>query len=318
MLDPLTIIPGKKRHTHSGWWVFNGICCHHFGHNPDKRSRAGVIFGDEDNWSYSCFNCGFKTGYQLGKHFSGNLKLLLGWCGIDQHEIERLSFKSFSSRNDVDIYIQKKKELLPTFNQVELPIGSRPLDPSIDGLHVEYLSLRGLTPDSYTFYVVDGEKRTRLIIPYYYGGKIVGHTSRYYDGQNPKYVSMGQRGYIFNIDKQKSNWEFCILVEGQFDAISIDGCAFMGNSINDDQAALIKTLNRKIIFVPDRDNTGLNVCSRAIDLGFHVSIPTWSDDIKDVNDAVVKYGKLPTLLSVLQNATASKIIVEMKRKKLSK
>ena len=46
--------------------------------------------------------------------------------------------------------------------------------------------------------------------------------------------------------------------------------------------------------------------------------PNWDDDVKDVNDAVIKYGKLPTLLSILQCATNSKIKIEMKRKKIGK
>ena len=41
-------------------------------------------------------------------------------------------------------------------------------------------------------------------------------------------------------------------------------------------------------------------------------------DIKDVNDAVVRYGKLPTLLSILQSATMSKIKIEIQRKKIEK
>jgi hypothetical protein len=47
-------------------------------------------------------------------------------------------------------------------------------------------------------------------------------------------------------------------------------------------------------------------------------MPIWSEDVKDVNDAVVKYGKLPTLLSILESATMSKIKIEMRRKKIAK
>jgi DNA primase len=108
------------------------------------------------------------------------------------------------------------------------------------------------------------------------------------------------------------------LVEGIFDALCINGCALTHNTINDDQAELLSRLNKKIIFVPDHDKTGLLTCDRALELGYSVSIPDWDDDVKDVNDAVVKYGKLMTLLSILQNATNSKIKIEMQRKKLDK
>jgi hypothetical protein len=55
---------------------------------------------------------------------------------------------------------------------------------------------------------------------------------------------------------------------------------------------------------------------RALELGYSVSLPLWHNDVKDVNDAVVKYGKLPTLLSILQYATNSKIKIQMQKRKI--
>ena len=123
---------------------------------------------------------------------------------------------------------------------------------------------------------------------------------------------------MFGYDPQKPEWNVCIVVEGIFDALSIDGCALTHNTISDTQADILKSLNKKVIVVPDQDKTGLEVCDKALSLGFHVGIPEWDSDIKDVNDAVVKYGKLATLLSILQSATNSKIKIEIKRKQLDK
>ena len=64
--------------------------------------------------------------------------------------------------------------------------------------------------------------------------------------------------------------------------------------------------------------TGLAMCERALELGYSVSIPPWEEGIKDVNDAVIKYGKLPTLLAILQNATMSKIKLELRKKQIVK
>ena len=88
----------------------------------------------------------------------------------------------------------------------------------------------------------------------------------------------------------------------------------MSSTILDEQAAVLARLNRQIILVPDRDKTGMTVCDRALELGYSVSIPDWPSDIKDVNDAVKRYGRLATTLSILQSATTSKIKVEMTRK----
>jgi len=315
MLDILLTIPGKKRSTPSGWHVFNAVCCHHRGHNADKRQRAGLKFSDSNNWSYHCFNCGYKCGVQIGKTFSRNTRQLLEWCGLTSEEIEKLSFNNFSQRNGLDSLITKSVWTPPTFNTVELPKGARPLT-VLDTIHIEYLDQRGLSANTWPYHVVDGETRQRIIIPFYWGGKIVGHTSRYYDDRQPKYITESQRGYVFNIDGQKREWTVCILVEGQFDAISIGGMACMTNTISDEQAALIKCLGKHVIFVPDRDKAGLSACDRALELGFSVSIPEWGSDVKDVNDAVKKYGRLPTLLSILDGQTSSRITVQIKKGKL--
>lgn len=317
MLDILNVIPGKKRLSTSGWYSFNAVCCHHRGHRVDTRQRAGIIFSNETNWSYNCFNCNFKCGYGVGKHFSSNLKTLLVWCGVDNEEIEKLSHECFLAGSLVDRFATAKKQFIPEFKEVPLPSGSRLLDPAnpLDKVHVDFLKKRGLSSANYPFYVIDGESRQRLIVPYFYDGKIVGNTSRFYDDKRPKYISEQQRGYLFNIDNQQPDWQVCIVVEGQFDALSIDGCAIMSNSFTDEQVAQLNKLNRTIIIVPDQDKAGMNVCEQALDHGFKVSIPKWSADVKDANDAVVKYGKFQTLLSILRAATGSKILVDMERRR---
>jgi DNA primase len=78
---------------------------------------------------------------------------------------------------------------------------------------------------------------------------------------------------------------------------------------------VIKKLRRDIIVVPDRDKPGMEICDRALELGYKVSIPNWAPEVKDTNDAVMTYGKLPTLLSILESATTSKITIEMMRRK---
>jgi DNA primase len=109
-----------------------------------------------------------------------------------------------------------------------------------------------------------------------------------------------------------------IVVEGIFDALAIDGMAVMHNDINEKQTQLIKNLERQVIVVPDQDEAGLKLVDRAIELGWAVSIPTWPEGIKDVNDAVVKLGKIATLLIILQAKETSKIKIEIRKKQLAK
>ena len=319
MFDILTLIPGKKKHTQSGWHSFNAVCCTHMGHRQDKRGRGGIRL-DGENWSYHCFNCNFKCGFQLGKSISKNTRKLLSWCGIDDQQIQRWNLESLQKKDLIEYVKVKKEKFKAGFKETKLPEGQLidPINPK-HKIYVDYLHGRKINLSDYPFLITpqdEGRMANRIVIPYTFNNKIVGHTSRFLDNRVPKYLNEQQPGYVFGYDFQKKDYEVCILVEGIFDAISINGCALMHNDISEDQALLLSNLNRRIIFVPDRDESGLKLCDRALELGYSVSIPLWEDGIKDVNDAVVKYGKLPTLLSILQSATTSKVKIEMMRKKI--
>ena len=322
MFDILQLIPGKKKLTQSGWHSFNAVCCHYRGHTVDKRGRGGIKFADADNWSYHCFNCGFKSGFTLGKPITRNTRQLLSYLGIDKEQIDKYSFESLQHKDLLDYVKVKKEKKKIKFKEMLLPeaelIDTK--DPRHD-IFVEYLTKRKISINDYPFMCTpdeEGRQANRVIIPFTYEHKIVGHTSRYLDDRKPKFISEQQAGYLFGIDLQKSEWQVCIVVEGIFDALSINGCALTHNTISDQQAEILKQLNKRIIVVPDQDKSGIEIISRALDLGFDVSIPDWEDDVKDVNDAVVKYGKLPTLLSILHSATKNKIKLEIKRKQIDK
>lgn len=320
MFDILSIIPGKKKNTSSGWTSFNAICCGHFGHKPDRRSRGGIRF-DGNNWAYHCFNCGFKCNFTLGRSITNKTRQLLKWCGIDDIEIQRWSLESLQQKDLLD-FSQPKQRVKIKFKDHVLPEGQI-LDKSNTShkVFIDYVQQRGISIDEYPFMITpdeQGRMGNRVIIPYTYKNKIVGHTSRFLDNRTPKYLNEQQPGYVFNIDMQKPEWTVCIATEGIFDALSIDGVALMHDDISNEQAQLLSTLNRTIIVVPDRDKTGLKMCDRALELGYQVSLPDWGPDVKDTNDAVVKYGKLPTLLSILQSATNSKIKIELRKKQIGK
>ena len=284
--------------------------------------RGGIKFDGQTNWSMHCFNCGYKCNFVLGRSISYKTKQLLLWCGIDDTQIGKWSIESLQQKDLLDIVIQKKTKIKIKFKDHELPAGEM-LDGNnpLHKVYVDYVQSRGINHNEYPFLItpnLKGRYANRIIIPYTYKNKIVGHTSRFLDNKIPKYINEQQPGYVFNIDIQKPEWQVCILTEGIFDALSIDGIAIMHDDISNEQAQLIASLNKQIIVVPDRDKTGLKLCDRALELGYSVSLPNWETDIKDVNDAVVRYGKLATLLSILQNATMSKIKIEIQRKKIEK
>jgi DNA primase len=92
----------------------------------------------------------------------------------------------------------------------------------------------------------------------------------------------------------------------------------MHETISKDQAQLLKQLQRRIIVVPDQDRAGLSIIDAAVEHKFEVSIPEWPEDVKDVNDAVVRFGVAHTLQQIHQNAERSKIKIEMFKKRLQR
>jgi DNA primase len=123
-----------------------------------------------------------------------------------------------------------------------------------------------------------------------------------------------QPGYVFNLDRQLAHREFVIVCEGPMDAIGIDGLAIMGSEINSQQRMLIDQLKRTVIVVPDRDANGKKLVEQAIEYNWAVSLPDWSEGIKDINDAVRTYGKLTTLLMIKQNQMTNDVKIKLTAK----
>ena len=108
------------------------------------------------------------------------------------------------------------------------------------------------------------------------------------------------------------------MVEGVFDALSISGLAVLHAEISDTQARLIRSLGRDITVVPDQDLAGMKLVDRAVELGWAVSMPDWPDTVKDVNDAVKQWGRLATLIHIMQARETSRIKIELRKRQVEK
>lgn len=310
----------KTKTTPSGWISANAVCCQYKGEKPDTRLRGGIIATDDGGVSYSCFNCGFKTSWQPGRHLSANMKKLLTWIGVPDAEVNKLALEILRINEGVEV---KEHVLLrPDFHQVALPDDAKPIkeyqEPSRHLQKViDYLKSRNFNLDDYNFYWSPSLKfRNRLIVPFYYHNKIVGWTSRSVDPNDKiKYVSDQQPGYVFNIDEQGYNKVFCIVVEGPLDAIHIEGAALCGSSINEQQAYILNGLHKQVIVLPDRDKAGSKLIEQAIEHKWSVSFPNWDKDINDVGDAVQRYGRLYTLYSIVSATETTELKIRLAAKR---
>lgn len=320
MFDILQYLPQNARKTPSGWWTFNAPCCVHRGESRDKRKRGGVI-QDGENWSYHCFNCGFKTRFVMGQTLSYKTKKFLSWLGLPEEEIQRINLESIRNKAFTDVAQEREAhhEYSLThslkFEEHKLPENARPLTEH-DKEFVAYLqSERGLSIEDYPFYISPGDRgrnKNRIIIPYYYNGNTVGWTSRYLDSRYPKYINEHQQeGFLFGTEMQDPDWQNVVVTEGTFDAIAIRGVAVLHNELNDKQIAQLRRMGKDVIIVPDQDKAGLQIIQPALDAGFYVSLPEWPAEIKDINQAVAYYGRAGCLLSILQAKQNNKIKVQM-------
>jgi hypothetical protein len=331
-----SILPSKKKTTPSGWTSFNAPCCPHNGESADTRGRGGLTANPDGSVSFHCFNCNFKASYQPGRHLTFKFRKLLKWLGADDTDIKRLVIEAIRVRELVapeEVKAEAEEEKID-FKARDLPesavsframMSHHLLDdfknvPGLLNSAVNYTNLRKMDYDRYDFLWTDSTEHSlhqRVIIPFVWQGRTIGYTARAVtDGVKPKYYSNYEPNFVFNINNQLPDSKFVIVCEGPFDAMSIDGVAVLNNECNETQADIIESLGREVIVVADADKAGAKMINNAIEYGWSVSFPVWLETCKDVNEAVVKYGKLFVLKTILDSKQTSKLKIELMKKKL--
>jgi len=316
MIDVVSFLPNKRKQTASGWISFNAPCCVHRGDTQDKRSRGGIKPGTDGSWSYHCFNCGYTASFVLGRNLTFKARKLLEWINVPTEEIERINLESLKHKS-IEGLLGERQDVINKLQNIDfedrdLPATTQPLNDAAR----EYLQNRRI-PLDYPF-LYKTMPRPGVVIPFTHNNQVVGHTTRFLDDRTPRYIQDTQSGYVFGTDLQKDTWQSVIVVEGVFDALSINGLAVLHAEINDAQVRLIRSLGRDVVVVPDQDEAGMKLVDRAVELGWSVSMPEWPVGVKDVNDAVIQLGRLGTLLTIMQARETSKIKIELRKKQLVK
>lgn len=332
-----SLLPSKRKTSPSGWVSFNAVCCPHNGESADTRSRGGIAPSSDGSVSYHCFNCGFKASYQPGRHLNYKFRKLLSWMGASENDVKRLVIEAIRVKeliapeelaDKIEEKIEFKSRNLPedavSFSELrtfftlagddyEFPAKIRNV--------VNYIGERKIDLKRYEFYIseqIEHSLHQRVIIPCVWKGKTIGYTSRaFVDGVKPKYYSHYEPNFVFNTNNQLPDGKFVIVCEGPFDAMSVDGVAVLGNECSEQQAEIIDSLGREVIVVADRDRAGIKLIASAIKYGWCVSFPVWQETCKDINDAVVKYGKLFVLASILAAKESNRLKIELMKKKIA-
>lgn len=320
-----SLLPSRAKTSPSGWTSFNAPCCHHRGHSPDTRKRAGVRF--DNGIVYNCFNCKFTTGWQPGSPVGEKLKSLCKWMNASDDVIKEMIFEAI--KTEAPDYQAQTYEPKIEFTEKPLPEGALPIKDWLEIKDEEieiklssvltYLVDRGFDPlDSNFFWSPVPGYDNRVIIPFYFQGKVAGSTARKITAGNPKYLSDQHPNFVFNLDSQPEERQYLLVVEGPFDALAVGGVAVLTNNISDLQSRIINSEGKKVIVIPDQDIAGLEMIKRASDLDYAVAFPNWDPEIKDCADAVRKYGLLFVIVDIIKTATDNKIKIEMLKKQLEK
>jgi hypothetical protein len=235
---------------------------------------------------------------------------------VPQEEIERINLESLKHKS-IEGLLGERQEIVNKLQNIEFEDRDLPAETQeLNEFAKEYLQNRCVLLD-YPF-LYKTMPRPGVVIPFTHDNQVVGHTTRFLDERTPRYIQDIQPGYVFGTDLQKATWQLAIVVEGVFDALSINGLAVLHAEINDAQVRLIRSLGRDVIVVPDQDAAGMKLVDRAVELGWSVSMPEWPEGIKDVNDAVIRWGKVATLITIMQAKETSRIKIELRKKQLVK
>jgi DNA primase catalytic core, N-terminal domain/Toprim-like len=336
--DAVTQILPHKRKTNasSGWISFNAPCCQHNGESADKRGRGGLVMNPDGGVSYHCFNCNFKASYVPGRHLTYKFRKLLSWFGADEGIIKRLVIDAIRIRDLV-----APEQIVEAVEQEEIKFKARPLPQEAQSFHalnsfytlnddvdvpndwhrsVIYAGQRYIDCSKYEFYWTPETQynlNRRIIIPFTWRNEIIGYTARAFDEDvKPKYHNSHEPNYVFNVDRQLKDAKFVIVVEGPFDAMSVDGVAILGNECHEMQADIIDSLGREVIVVPDADKAGARLVDKAVEYGWSVSFPVWQESHKDVASAVEAFGKLFVVKTILEAKQSNRLKIELRKKKL--
>jgi hypothetical protein len=312
--DLLALVPNKKQ-TPNGWVSFNAPCCAHQGENRDTKKRGGIKRTEDGGATYHCFNCGYKASWKPGRGLSKKMRELLGWMGASDDQINKITFECLRTKEEET----NTSIIIPQFVPRELPKTAQKItEDLIVNDHrvipvVEYMYSRGLTLDDGDFYWTE-KMADRFIIPIILNKQIIGHVARRIHDTKPKYVKSHPPHIVFGLDKQTWNRKFILVFEGQIDALMLEGVSIMGNEVSPEQAVQINTLGKKVIVVPDQDTAGETLVKHALEYGWSVAFPNWADDIKDAADAVKRYGKLTTLITIVKNVEDNPLKIKLRMK----
>lgn len=308
----LDVLPAKRKRSATGFITFDCPSC------GDARSRGG--FAERNGgFRYYCFNggCEFNTnptGWEPGGGLGGRPRRLFTLLGGDIRRLPVTALMRLSNRYDRTGRVVEVSDVQVSrhFDEMALPDGSVPLtEAHAEGPQraafervVQYLWGRGEhVATSHTYYWSPQHSRY-LIVPYFHHGRVVGWLGRATVEGIPRFIGRCQGDYIFNQDRLEwDSGRANIVVEGVMDGVALRCLAIRNARPTEKQLALLRMTGQDIIVLPDQETEGRALVEVAKQEGWRVAVPDWDRGVKDVCQAINRYGLLYATESIVAGAT---------------
>jgi hypothetical protein len=315
---------------------FYPVLCKVCNDHGRKGLRGGFRFDTGGVVGYHCFNCSHAAKFdpdviktKRSKKISHKMRQVLDGFGIPIDEVKEMMFNLLKDAGEVghtdsDVGVQPTKSIEP--NEIPLPKHFYRLDEAGPEdkwaeIAIDYLEHnRGIDPKGYTYFLCreTGVETIdkwvgRIIIPIYKNGKLIYFQGRALYNDKKKYESPAQPKdcVLYGYERLFEHTDMPLyVVEGFFDAYLIDGVAILGKELTEEQAQWLERSKRRKVFIPDRQGGGSKTPAlNFIDRGWSISTPDIGS-CKDINDAVMKYGKLYVMKAIADSITADRFTAQ--------
>lgn len=309
--------PSKK-----GWQAVRCNVCN----DHTRKGLRGAFKFENGITDYKCWNCGHSSRYdpEVNEYYSKNMLTTLEAFGIPDDEYKEIILSSPAWQNGGNT---KKDEVRKANASIEPKSISVPehfyylkdatSDDFVAEAAVEYLQERGVDPNSYPFMLSHKATNPRLhkwlgrvIMPIYKNNNLIYYIGRALYDAEKKYETpaIPKERILFGFDKlfDYDDKSPLLVIEGWFDAYAIDGIAVLGNIITEAQHLWLEKSPREKIYIPDRFGDGRRAAEQALEFGWSISTPDLGWNAKDMDEAVLKYGKMFVIKEIMDKKTSDK------------
>lgn len=298
---------------HSNANGFHSVLCKVCNDHGRKGLRAGFKF-DGNVVGYNCFNCGHTAVYDPAIHTSmpQKMEIVLTAFGIPTSDWNQTLFSSLASGTGGK-YVSPNVDIEPdVIPMLSCAVPLTDSDNKWNQAAIHYLETdRAISWKDYPFSIVNTPPEPkdkiwygRLIIPVYKDKKLIFYQGRDLTDLHPKKYqspSVPKRKVLFGYNQiLKRTPDPLYITEGWFNAFHINGVAIFGNHLTQEHIKWLSKSPRLKVVIPDKYGDGHLLARQAIALGWSVSCPD-TGNCKDVNEAIIKYGKLYTFKTIKDN-----------------